>query len=190
MLPIPKKEEILTVPNIMTVVGGYLAWQGAEKAGTLPGLVQTGFARSIDTLDGVIARATGAETDFGAILDVTTDKIATSKYLFELYNQNLAPKIVIGSIAVRSAINAAATTIAAKRSPEQKLRPTASGKLGIAAETLSLLAFNAEYVARQADRPKLAKALRGLGWTAFAIAAPLALHASATYVNRAINHQS
>ena len=173
----------------MTAVGGFLAWQGAKKANSLSGLVQTGVARGIDTLDGAVARATGTESDFGALLDAGIDKVVTSKYLYELYRQGLAPNIVLGTVALSSIINPAATAVALERNPEQKIRPVKTGKLGLAAETMSLLAFNAEHVAKRAYHPKLATTLRGLGWAAFAVAAPLALHASATYVDRAINPQ-
>lgn len=103
--------------------------------------------------------------------------------------KELAPKRVLGTVAVLNSINAAATGIANLRSDEKaETRPTKSGKVGLAMETAALVAYAAaELVDKRTDNPKPAKILRKLGAGAFAASLPFAVHATHTYIKRAIN---
>ena len=84
-------------------------------------------------------------------------------------------------------INAAATGITNYRSKHKgETRPTKSGKLAMASETLALFAYASAYTAEHNGESKLAKTLRAAGRTAFVASLPLAAHASWTYIKRAI----
>jgi len=182
-------KDVLTVPNLISVAGATLAIRGSEKINTAEGLAECAVGRLADVLDGIVARMTGQTSNTGAALDATTDKIVMAKILYEMNKKGLAPKHVLGTVAVLNSINAAATGIANLRSDEKaETRPTKSGKVGLAMETAALVAYAAaELVDKRTDSPKPAKLLRKLGAGAFAASLPFATHATYTYIKRAIN---
>ena len=182
-------KDVLTVPNLISVAGATLAIRGSEKINTAEGLAECAVGRLADVLDGKVARMTGQTSNTGAALDATTDKIVMAKILYEMNKKELAPKRVLGTVAVLNSINAVATGIANLRSDEKaETRPTKSGKLGLAMETTALVAYAAaELVDKRTDSPKPAKLLRKLGAGAFAASLPFAVHATCTYIKRAIN---
>lgn len=182
-------KDVLTVPNLISVAGATLAIRGSEKINTAEGLAECAVGRLADVLDGIVARMTGQTSNTGAALDATTDKIVMAKILYEMNKKGLAPKHVLGTVAVLNSINAAATGIANLRSNEKaETRPTKSGKVGLAMETAALVAYAAAELAdKRTDNPKPAKLLRKLGAGAFAASLPFAAHATCTYIKRAIN---
>lgn len=180
-------KDIFTIPNAMSLVGGKLTWDGAENLESVSGLVQVIIGRSIDVADGAVARATGQTSNVGAAVDAVTDKLVTGKLLYEMLKKGAAPKSVIGTIAVLNTINAAATGIANYRSKHKgETRPTTSGKLAMAGETLALSAYASAHTAEQNGKPRLAKTLGTVGRTAFIASLLPAAHASWTYIKRAI----
>ena len=182
-------KDVFTIPNLISVTGAALAIHGSEKIDTTEGLVECAVGRLADVLDGKVARMTGQTSNFGAALDATTDKIVMAKILYEMNKKGLAPKYVLGTVALLNSINAVATGIANLRSDEKaETRPTKSGKVGLAMETAALVAYAAAELAdKRTDNPKPAKLLRKLGATAFAASLPFAAHATCTYIKRAIN---
>ena len=182
-------KDVLTVPNFISVAGATLAIHGSKKIDTAEGLAECAVGRLADVLDGKVARMTGQTSNTGAALDATTDKIVMAKILYEMNKKELAPKRVLGTVAVLNSINAIATGIANLRNDEKaETRPTKSGKVGLAMETAALVAYAAaELVDKRTDNPKPAKLLRKLGAGAFAASLPFAVHATHTYIKRAIN---
>ena len=182
-------KDVLTVANLISVAGATLAIRGSEKINTAEGLAACAVGRLADVLDGKVARMTGQTSNTGAALDATTDKIVMAKILYEMNKKELAPKRVLGTVAVLNSINAVATGIANLRSDEKaETRPTKSGKVGLAMETAALVAYAAaELVDKRTDSPKPAEILRKLGAGAFAASLPFAIHATCTYIKRAIN---
>ena len=181
-------KDVFTIPNLISVTGAALAMHGSEKIDTPEGLAECVVGRLADVLDGKVARMTGQTSNFGAALDAITDKIVMAKILYEMDKKKLAPKKVIDIVAVLNLINALATGIANLRSDEKtETRPTKSGKLAMAGETVTLISYIAAHVAEQDKNPKLAKLLRKLGAGAFAASLPLAVHATRIYIERAIN---
>lgn len=182
-------KDVFTIPNLISVTGAALVMHGSKEINTAKGLAECAVGRSADVLDGIVARMTGQTSNTGAALDATTDKIVMAKILYEMNKKGLAPKHVLGTVAVLNSINAAATGIANLRSDEKaETRPTKSGKVGLAMETAALVAYAAaELVDKRTDSPKPAKLLRKLGAGAFAASLPFAVHATHTYIKRAIN---
>lgn len=181
-------KDIFTVPNLISVAGAALAIHGSEKIDTAEGLAECAVGRLADVLDGKVARMTGQTSNTGAALDATTDKIVMAKILYEMNKKELAPKYVLGTVALLNSINAVATGIANLRSKEKaETRPTKSGKVGLAMETAALVAYAAAELAdKRTDNPKPAKLLRKLGAGAFVASLPFAAHATCTYIKRAI----
>lgn len=182
-------KDVFTIPNFISIAGATLAIHGSEKIDTTGGLAECAVGRLADVLDGKVARMTGQTSNFGAALDATTDKIVMAKILYEMDKKELAPKYVLGTVAVLNSINAVATGIANLRSKEKAgTRPTKSGKVGLAMETAALVAYAAaELVDKRTDNPKPAEILRKLGAGAFAASLLPAAHATHTYIERAIN---
>ena len=184
-------KDVFTIPNFISMTGATLAIRGSEKIDTAEGLVECAVGRLADVLDGKVARMTGQTSNFGAALDATTDKIVMAKILYEMNKKRLAPKKVLVAVAAPNLINALATGIANLRSDEKgETRPTKSGKLAMAGETVTLISYIAAHIAEQDKNPKLAKLLRKLGAGAFAASLPFAAHATCTYIKRAINGDS
>ncbi len=184
-------KDIFTIPNLISVAGAALAIHGSEKIDTAEGLAECAVGRLADVLDGKVARMTGQTSNFGAALDATTDKIVMAKILYEMNKKELAPKHVLGIVATLNLINAGATGIANLRSDKKgETRPTKSGKLAMAGETITLISYIAAHIAEQDKNPKLAEILRKLGAGAFAASLPFAAHATCTYIKRAINGDS
>jgi len=181
-------KDVFTIPNLISVTGAALAMHGSEKIDTPEGLAECVVGRLADVLDGKVARMTGQTSNTGAALDATTDKIVMAKILYEMNKKELAPKYVLGTVAILNSINALATGIANLRSDEKaETRPTKSGKVGLAMETAALVAYAAaELVDKRTDSPKPTEALRKLGAGAFAASLPFAAHATCTYIKRAI----
>ena len=181
-------KDIFTIPNAMSLVGGKLTWEGAENLEHVSGLAQVITGRTLDVADGAVARATGQTSNVGAAVDAITDKVVTLKLLYEMLKKGAAPKSVIGTIALLNTINAIATGVANYRSEHKgETRPTTSGKLAMAGETLALFAYAGAHTAEHNGESKLAKTLRRVGRTAFIGSLPLAAHASWTYIKRAIS---
>ena len=188
--PVARKvaKDVFTIPNLISVTGAALAIHGSEKIDTAEGLTECAVGRLTDILDGKVARMTGQTSNFGAALDATTDKIVMAKILYEMNKKELAPKYVLDTVALLTSINAGATGIANLRSKEKaETRPTKSGKVGLAMETVALVAYAAAELAdKRTDNPKPAKLLRKLGAGAFAASLPFAAHATCTYIKRAV----
>ena len=182
-------KDVFTIPNSISMIGAALVMHGSEKIDKPEGLAECAVGRLADVLDGKIARMTGQTSNFGAALDATTDKIVMAKILYEMNKKGLAPKRVLGTVAVLNSINAVATGIANLRSDEKaETRPTKSGKVGLAMETAALVAYAAaELVDKRTDNPKPAEILRKLGAGAFAASLLPAAHATCTYIERAVN---
>ena len=149
-------KDVFTIPNLISVTGAALAIHGSEKIDTAEGLAECAVGRLADVLDGKVARMTGQASNTGAALDATTDKIVMAKILYEMNRKELAPKKVLGTVALLNSINAGATGIANLRSEEKaETRPTKSGKVGLAMETVALVAYAAAELAdKRTDNPK------------------------------------
>lgn len=182
-------KDVLTVPNLISVAGAALVMHGSKEIYTAKGLAECTVGRLADVLDGKVARMTGQTSNTGAALDATTDKIVMAKILYEMNKKELAPKYVLGTVAILNSINAVATGIANLRSDEKaETRPTKSGKVGLAMETVALVAYAAAELAdKRTNSPKPAEILRKLGAGAFAASLLPAAHATRTYIERAIN---
>ncbi len=177
--------DIFTVPNAMSATGAYLTWKGAEQLDTPQGLAKVIVGRSIDAVDGTVARKLGQESNFGATVDAGLDKLVTTKLLWELWKSNAAPKAVLGTIATLSAVNAASTAHVMLTRPGEPIRPTLSGKVAMAGETVALFAHSAAHTAEHTNHPNASKWLKRLGNAAFIASLPAAVHATGSYLKRA-----
>ena len=182
--PIVTVKHIPTIPNAMSAVGALLACKGAEHLGSYQGLVATVAGRSLDVLDGPVARATGQTSNFGAVVDASLDKIATAKILYELVKKDAIPREITALLGASQAVNALATAVTMAKHPGKPIRPTKSGKLALAGETLSMFSYALASAAEHSGHEKVAAYSRAVGAAAFAAALPLATHATYSYVKQ------
>ena len=80
---------------------------GIKDPTTFKGFAAFVIGSVMDALDGKLARATGGETKLGKIVDHTGDKIKVFCTIWNMYEADTAPKLVLGVIAAFNAVNAA-----------------------------------------------------------------------------------
>ncbi|MDO4781424.1 MAG: CDP-alcohol phosphatidyltransferase family protein [Candidatus Saccharibacteria bacterium] len=131
-------EQIGSIPNIVSAVSGIATWKGAEKLGTLEGLLMIVAGRTGDVIDGKLARWLNQSSQFGAAFDASIDKIVVGKLLYEAWRAEAVPRKQLALILGTQALNTTLTTIAFFRDPHQRLRPTKTGKYTMAAQNLCL----------------------------------------------------
>ena len=94
-------------PNLVTLIGLAIAGAGAYLIATGHwwggGLIVL-FAGAFDMFDGALARATGKESDFGALLDSTIDRVSEAVVLLGLLAFYLSSNDDLGSILVYVAL--------------------------------------------------------------------------------------
>ena len=185
--PLFNSKDIVTIPNAMSIAGGILTWHGAGNIESATGFSEVIIGRTIDVLDGAVARATGQTSDLGAAVDAGIDKAVTVKFLYDLKKKDAAPEPIIGTIALLNTVNAAATGIANMRNGGKGFsdRPSKSGKLAMAGETITLFAYAGAYTAEHNGRPGLARILRNFGCVALIFSLPFATRAAHEYLKRA-----
>lgn len=185
--PLFNSKDAFTIPNAMSITGGILTWHGAGSIESTAGLSEVIIGRIIDVLDGAVARATGQTSNLGAGIDAGIDKVVTVKLLYDLKKKDAAPEPVIGTIALLNTVNAAATGITNMRNGGKGFsdRPSKSGKLAMAGETVTLFAYAGAYTAEHNGHPGLAEMLRKFGRAALIVSLPFATRAAHEYLKRA-----
>ena len=94
-------------PNLVTLIGLAIAGAGAYTIAIgqwwVGGLIVL-FAGVFDLFDGALARATGKESDFGALLDSTIDRVSEAVVLLGLLAFYLSTDDDLGAILVYVAL--------------------------------------------------------------------------------------
>lgn len=182
--------DILTWPNLVSVAGCWLVHHGSQRMTTLQGLTEVAVGRGLDIADGAIARATGQETDFGAAVDASLDKLGMARILWAAWRTKAVPRPILTTLAALNILNSTASVIASARHPEASYRTPLSGKLSMALSNVALLshliASTTEQTSseHQPTRPRRGTWLRRIGTAAFAASLPLAAHAARHYIRR------
>lgn len=131
-------KQIASVPNIVSAMGGITTWKGAEKIGTLEGLLMIVAGRTSDVIDGKLARWLDQSSQFGAAFDASIDKIVVGKLLYEAWQTEAVPRKQLAFILGAQALNAVLTTAAFLRNPCRRWRPSKTGKYTMAAQNICL----------------------------------------------------
>ncbi|MDO4712734.1 MAG: hypothetical protein Q4B05_02405 [Candidatus Saccharibacteria bacterium] len=180
--------DVFTWPNVISAIGYRLVHRGSQQLTTPRGVAEVAVGRALDLADGAVARATGQETDLGAAVDASLDKLGMGKILLEAWRTKAAPRPLLAAIALFNVTNGVASLIASTRHPEESYRPPRSGKLAMALSNAALLSHcigtASEHISgREASRRS--ERWRQLGTAAFAAYLPLAVHAAGHYIRRA-----
>ncbi len=186
----PISDDVVTIPNIITVLGGILSLYGIKHADSLKGMAALVAGELSDKADGSLAEALGQRSKLGTKLDPIRDKIVAAAALLKLLQEGSASKAMVATIAGLESTKAIATAVAEyahNQLPEESepLRPTQAGRVSsalvAATTTLLIIGSSAESLGHQ----KAAKALKGLGTLSFAGYLPVAGVAAGQYVKRA-----
>jgi phosphatidylglycerophosphate synthase len=166
--------DVLTPANAITLVGLGMSLYGAYNLDTLSGTLIFGAGKSLDMLDGPVARRTHA-SDFGAAFDATADKIAIGAALVASVIHESAPLPVIGFIAAQNITNTVFTLAAEKRG----LQPKTSweGKRAMFGQGLAIGGFALAHALNN-------EAVDVASWGVFAASVPLSLKATWGYIQR------
>lgn len=185
----PISDDILTLPNLVTIVGGLCSIYGIRNADTIKGIAALIIGELSDKLDGSLANALNQRSKLGIKLDPIRDKIVAVAALLKLSQEGSASKATVATIAGLESTKAIATAVAEYKHnqlPEESepLRPTQAGRISSAlvatTTTLLIIGSSAESLGYQ----KTAKTLKGLGRLGFAAYVPVAAVAAGQYVKR------
>ena len=175
----PISDDVLTIPNVITVLGGILSLYGIKHADSLKGMIALVAGELSDKADGSLANALNQRSKLGIKLDPIRDKIVAAAALLKL-----------ATIAGLESTKAIATAVAEYKHDQlpdesEPLRPTQAGRISSAlvatTTTLLIIGSSAESLGYQ----KTAKTLKGLGKWSFAAYLPAALVAAGQYTKRA-----
>jgi len=159
----PIKNELLTVPNMMSSVGYWLVCDGVERGVATPeGLAEVFVGRMLDIGDGFAARLLGQSSALGALLDASLDKLASKKILDAVTAENLVPPIFETAMVAQNTTSAALTAAAKALRPDRRLTPSKEGKYSMALQGLALGSYALAEVVRP-KRPQVARFVRGVG---------------------------
>lgn len=160
-----RQEDVLNIPNTMSAIGCALAIHGSMRADTKLGVAEAAVGRLVDLVDGRVARSLGQESDFGAGVDATLDKIAGLSIVMNEWGKGLAPKTALSAILIQNTVNGIATLAAIKKHPEESFKPTTEGKLAMATQNAALALYPAARLLK--DRmPRTSSVVRYLGHAA------------------------
>lgn len=163
-----RPRDIFSIPNAITATGMALSIHGGLHADTPQGVAEASVGRILDLVDGKVARMTGQTSDVGALADASGDKVAMLAIMAGEYMNDVAPKPVLGAIAIRNSINAYATTQAGIKHPEMDQQSTRNGKRSVFFENASLGFFAFANLAKE-RAPRTARVMRGIAYTAFGV---------------------
>jgi len=186
----PVSDDIVTLPNGVTVAGAMLSLYGIKHADSLKGMAALVAGELSDKVDGSLARALNQQSKLGIKLDPIRDKIVGAAALLKLSQEDPTSKAMVATIAGLESTKAIATAVAEYKHnqlPEESepLRPTQAGRISSAlvatTTTLLIIGSSAESLGYQ----KTAKTLKGLGKLGFVAYIPVAAVAAGQYVKRA-----
>lgn len=183
-------DDVLTIPNVITVLGGILSLYGIKHADSPKGMAALVAGELSDKADGSLANALNQRSKLGIKLDPIRDKIVAAAALLKLSQEGSASKAMVATIAGLESTKAIATAVAEYKHDQlpdesEPLRLTQAGRISSAlvatTTTLLIIGSSAESLGYQ----KTAKTLKGLGKLGFAAYVPAAAVAAGQYVKRA-----
>ncbi len=105
-----KKEQVLTIPNLLSLVRLLLIplilWLYIVKEEYILAVIVIALSGGTDILDGYIARHYNMVSDLGKIIDPIADKLTQAAMIFCLYNRYKAIRYLLGLFFVKEIIMA------------------------------------------------------------------------------------
>lgn len=144
---------IKTVANVITVSGAALVAKGIHDGVDTPkGLVEVVVGRGADLIDGPTARSRGEDSDLGALLDASCDKVGCAAIAFFMWRKDIVPTAAFVGMALQNSANGYATAKAQKAHPDKKFLPSKAGKLAMFSQNVSLISYDISHtLSKKAD---------------------------------------
>lgn len=173
-----QKDDLFAPANAITIVGLLLTLYGASSLHTVSGVLIAALGRSLDLIDGPIARKFHSSR-LGAVLDGTADKLATFGLLLAAFLHETAPVAVIAYIFLQNLLIAGIVTYADRTGRE----PSTSilGKRSMFIQNATLLWFSLLNAAEIPAENYVEIVL----YVLFILAIPLGIAATAGYIRHA-----
>lgn len=140
---------MLTVPNLISLIGSMLVVIGSLQLTTWFGLGLVVIGRLADLLDGFVARRLHQVSNVGIILDLTLDKLAGLAIIVALWINSMAPKAALWAIFVQNSLNVVASYLVHRAHPGVVHTPLRSGKYAMALQNVAMLAYALGYLVSQ-----------------------------------------
>ncbi|PID32239.1 hypothetical protein CR970_01470 [Candidatus Saccharibacteria bacterium] len=172
------REDILTPANAVTLAGLALTLYGSIHLETALGFWLLVLGRSLDMVDGPVARRTHTSR-FGIALDAVADKLSLIPISVALLVYGLAPVIAVWYVVAQNAVVAAYNLVASHRGVRGK--PTKSGKLNVFLQMSSLILFAGGSLV---SNTMLSTVIAIAAWFSLGASIPLALNAVRQYAKR------
>lgn len=131
---------IVTLPNLISLLGFALVIYGLVallQEAYWEGLIALGIGRSLDIVDGAVAQATGTKSPLGEVIDATIDKFGTLFTIIVFYIAGISFWWLITALLLPQVL--ISLVVLYKRTKNQKVHPTLTGKLSMGTLWLSLI---------------------------------------------------
>lgn len=178
--------EAMTMPNAVSALGLVLTLRGAAHLDSPRGLLQAAAGRTLDVVDGALARQLGQASSLGAVLDAGFDKVAVAALIAAAWRHRLVPRPALVAIAAQNLLNGAATAGAEVRTGREGLTTVRDGKLAMAWQNVAMATYAlASVISPGLRRAPVAGALRVMGHVAIVVGVGhFGVRASAAYLQR------
>lgn len=100
---------VVTPANAIDALSFVGAMYGLRELESWKGILISGASFMADYVDGIVARATGTQSELGEAVDAVGDKLKLALGLYTIWQHDLAPKQLLTSVAVLHGINTAVT---------------------------------------------------------------------------------
>lgn len=175
---------IVTPGNTLSVIGVSLTVIGSNRIDTPLGAGLVIAGRTVDLVDGPVARKTNTASPTGEAIDATGDKIANFKILYEGAKSGTLSPGKVAFIGAQNIANAAIAIIAKKRGRE--LHSSKEGKHGTAASGITI---GAELVRKQLDEGAFSRFSELLDDASFGVTVELGVRATYDYFKEAFSNE-
>lgn len=182
----PSKKEVLNIPNAMSATGFGMVAAGSAIENDSKALALTAAGRSLDLIDGAVARKLNQESDFGAGVDAILDKLGMAAMVAGGVYHKRIPKWSAGVVIAHNSLNATASVLHEINSQETA-RPSKLGKIGLFAENIGLMSYMASSALESRGSNRLSKSLKIAGHVLTISGAALGTAAGVQYIKRAKN---
>lgn len=129
---------IVTPANALDVAGFAGSMYGLANLDSWRGIIVGSAGFATDYFDGKVARGTGTASPLGEAIDAAGDKVKLAFALYQIWKLDLAPKWLVGAVAVQNGANIALTATDRIMNSEPVLHPSQNGKRAIFIEQLGL----------------------------------------------------
>lgn len=124
--------DLFQLPTGVSLSGLALVNYGCKNIDTIKGVNCVAVGRGFDLLDGTLARTLEQESDAGALVDATCDKLGMALIAYTALKHKAIPKSAVAAMLAGNLTSAGLTAVAAYRHPQDSYRPTRTGKYGMA----------------------------------------------------------